>query len=432
MAGPAKAPADLFVVGANHKSSPVALRDRLFVEDAKLPAFYDAMRGAGIGQAIVLSTCDRVEIQGAHSDPAAASRTTVEWLARNAGLTTADLGEAIYQYRGADAARQIFAVAASLDSMMIGETQVAGQVRAGHRLARAAGMTGPELEAVLQSAYGAAKRIRLETSIGERPVSIAAAAVQLAHDVHGDLSRCAALLLGVGEMGESLVTRLREAGLSRLVITHPAASRAEATARRMGCHHHPFEQFAAAMPAADIVVTALGDGNTLISNDMMRQVLKARRRRPVFLIDAAVPTDIDPRVERLEDLFLYTLDDLEKVALSGLADREFAARAAWSILDTEVAAFLGGRRSRRAVPLLQSLRKHFENMRAEVLADGRADPAEATRRLINRLLHDPSEVMREMAGRTEDSRLAEHVIRRLFRLEVRSDEGTNEREESEE
>jgi glutamyl-tRNA reductase len=416
MAGSTEAPADLFVVGANHRSSSVALRDRLFVDDATLPAFFHAMREGGVRQAVVLSTCDRVEVQGAHGDPDAAFQLIAGWLAEHAGLPIHDVFAGLYLRRGSDAARQIFAVAASLDSMMIGETQVAGQVRAGHRLAQAAGMTGPELEAVLQAAYATAKRIREETSIGERPVSMAAAAAQLARDVHGDLSRCAALMLGLGEMGETLAARLLDAGLGRLVVAHPSANRSEAFARRLGCHHHPFDQFAAALPDADVVITALGDGRSLLTPEMMTQALQRRRHRPIFVIDAAVPADVDPAVDRLDDLFLYGLDDLEDVALAGRAGREAAAHAAWDILDAELAAYLERCRARRAVPALQQLRAHFERVRADVLASGEADPGEATRRLVNRLLHDPSEVLRQLAGDVAESR-AEALLRRLFRLE---------------
>ena len=428
MAGPVETVADLFVVGANHRSSPVALRDRLFVEDPALPALFDALKAAGVDQAVVLSTCDRVEVQGAHADPPTAAAVVAGVLAERAGTTADVVADSFYAHSGEDAVRHIFAVAAALDSMMIGETQVLGQVRAGHRLSQAAGLTGPELEAALQAAYGAAKRVRTETAIGERPVSIAAAAVQLSRDVHGDLDRCAALLLGAGEMGETLAQRLLDAGLSRLVVAHPTTSRAEAMARRLECHHHPFEQFAAALPAADIVITALGDGRVLVTSEMMTQALKQRRRRPMFLIDAAIPADIDPAVDRLENLFRYDLDDLEGAAMAGRADREAAARAAWEILDAEVAAFLDRRRSRRAAPALVALRRHFEAARDEVREAGGDDPAEATRRLVNRLLHDPSEALRGIAGRDGESAAAERLLTRLFGL----DEGGGKEEENEE
>ncbi len=416
MAGPVQTGADLFVVGANHRSSPIALRDRLFVDDAALPALFEGLKAAGIDQAVVLSTCDRVEVQGAHADPQAAARQIVRLLAERAGMAVDDVADSIYQHSGADAVRHIFAVAAALDSMMIGETQVLGQMRAGHRLSQAAGLTGAELEGVLQAAYGAAKRIRTETAIGQRPVSIASAAVQLSRDIHGDLDRSAALLLGGGEMGESLAMRLQDAGLSRLVVAHPVPSRGEDMARRLACHHHPFDRFAAALPAADIVITALGDGRVLVTPEMMTEALKARRRRPMFLIDAAIPADIDPAVNRLEDLFLYDLDDLEGAAMAGRADRAAAARAAWEILDGEVAAFLGRRLSRRAIPAVVALRHHFEAVRDEVLSSGGDDAAEATRRLVNRLLHDPSEALRGLAGRAAESAAAEALLKHLFRL----------------
>ncbi|MCP4329157.1 MAG: glutamyl-tRNA reductase [Alphaproteobacteria bacterium] len=420
MAGSALAPADLFVVGANHRSSSVVLRDRLFVEDSAAAEFFAALRAAGIGQAIVLSTCDRVEVQGAHPDPESAGRIIVDEFARRSGMAVADLSDAFYIHSGQQAMRQIIAVTASLDSMMIGESQVLGQVRAGHRLARASNMTGPELESALQAAYGAAKRVRAETAIGQRPVSIASSAVQVARDVHGDLDRCSALLLGVGEMGETLAMRLRDAGLSRLVVAHPTSSRAEAVARRLECHHHAFENFAAALPSADIIITSLGAGSSLLTSEMMESALRKRRRRPMFLIDAAVPADVEPAVNRLDDLFLYDLDDLENVALAGRAYREAASRQAWAIVDDEVRAFIGRQQARQIAPALVALRQHFDEVRAEVLSAGEDDAEEATRRLINRLLHDPSEVLRQLAADPGGSAEADRLVRRLFRLQDRS------------
>jgi len=431
MAGTERAPADLFVVGANHRSSSAMLRDRLFVEDAALPDFYDSLRASGIEQAVVLSTCDRVEIQGAHAEPERAAKAVLAALAERAGLTAeAIMGEA-YIHRGEEAVRQIFAVAASLDSMMIGESQVLGQVKAGHRLAQAAGMTGPELEAALQAAYAAAKRIRTETTIGERPVSIAAAAIQLARDLHGDLSRRSALLLGVGDMGEDLAERLLDAGLARLVVAHPSEARAEALARRLESHVHPFETFAVALSNVDIVVAALGTGRTIVTHEMLAQALRQRRRRPIFVIDVAIPSDVDPAVNRLDDAFLYDLDELESVALAGRADREAAAAEAWRILDQDLAAFLGGQVARQANEAIVALRRRFEVLRHEVLASAPDNAEEATRRLINRLLHDPSEALRALATDDPGARAgADRLLKRLFQLGVTEDRSEDEENEA--
>ena len=412
---PTERSAEFVVVGVNHRTGTAALRERLFVEEAALPELLERLRAAGIAQAVALSTCDRIEVQAAHDDAATASDRIAEVLAGQAGVAPAALAAQTYRLSGAAAVRQILAVAASLDSVVIGEPQVLGQVKASHRLARAAGMVGSELEACLRAAYATAKRVRRETAIGERAVSIAAAAAELARSVQGDLGRCGALLIGAGEIGELMVEQLRRAGLARLTVAHPSAPRAERIAHRLGCHHIPLDEVGAALPAADVVVAALGSGRHVVTAPMVGAALKARRQRPVLLIDAAVPGDIEPAVGGLDEAFLYDLEDLERVAMQGRATRVAATEAAWAIVDEAVAAFLRERAERVAVPAVVALRRHFESLRAEVLAGTGDDAAEATRRLINRLLHDPSEALRRMAGEAAaEAAAGERLLRRLF------------------
>ncbi len=423
MAGSPPGPAEFVVVGTNHRSSPVMLRDQLFIEDAAVPGFLERLRRDGVAQAIVLSTCDRVEVQAAHGEPDDAARGIISALAEQAELELGALAECHYTLKGEEAIRHIFAVAASLDSMVIGEPHVLGQVKAGHRLARAAGTIGPELEAVLQAAYGVAKRVRTETQIAERPVSIAAVAVQLARDLHGGLERCGALLIGPSDMGELMADQLLAAGLDRLVVAARTAVRAEAIARRFGCHFTPFEALATALDDADIIVTGLGAGGHLLTAEMVEAALKRRRRKPIFLIDVALPGDVEPAVSRLDGAFVYDLDDLERVAIAGRATREAAAQAAWRIIDEEVEAFLHSRRERAAVPVLKALRRHFEEVREDMLADiGTADAREATRLLVRRLLHRPTEALRKIAAEEDaagrgQGNMTERVLRRLFGLD---------------
>lgn len=409
----------LVVVGANHRSSSMMLRDRLFVEDAAAPAFLHHLRDKGVDQAVVLSTCDRVEVQAVHPDPAAAVRAIVECLAAHAGLAPSDLEGQVYRHEGPAALRQIFAVTASLDSLMIGEPQVLGQMKDAHRLARDAGMVGTELEAILQAAYGAAKRVRSETAIGEGPVSIAAAAVQLARGVHGDLDRCRGLLIGGGDMGELVAQDLAVGGLAHLSATHPMDSRAEAVARALGCHQAPYTDLESLLAEADVVMTSLGTRKHVVTAEMMSQALKRRRRKPVFLIDTGIPGDVDPAVGKLDGAFLYDLNDLERVAMEGRAGREGQARDAWRILDEELTAFRRDRAERAAVPALVRLRSHAEAVREAALKDAGGDADKATRLLINRLLHDPSEAMRHAAGAggPEEWQAMERLLVRLFRLE---------------
>jgi glutamyl-tRNA reductase len=259
--------------------------------------------------------------------------------------------------------------------------------------------------------------VRSETGLAEQPVSIAAVVVGLGRQLHGDLKRARGLLIGPGEMGELVVEQLRRAGLGGLAVAHPSARRAALIARRHQGHHMAFDELPAGLVAADIVVSALGSGRPVLTAPVMEQAIRARRHRPVLLIDVAVPADIDPEVDRFDDVFRYEIDDLERAAMQGRSTRAAAAEAAWNLIDEAIAGFLGRQAGRAAVPTIVALRRRFEAIREEILAERPADAASATRLLINRLLHDPSARLREMAARSPDEQVeAEKVLARLFRL----------------
>ncbi len=409
---------DILVVGLSHRTAEPALRDRLFLESAALPDALARLARRGIVEGLLLSTCDRCEVLAVAEPDAGAA--IAEELAALAGVPQGELAASLYRLKGAAAIRHVFAVAASLDSPVVGEPQVLGQVKAAHRLAAEAGMVGGELAAVLAAAYAAAKRVRSETAVAEQPVSIAAAAVQVARRVHGDLARAAALMIGVGEMGEMVVEQLRKAGLGRLTVAHPSARRAELAARRFGCHFMALDEVWTRLGEADIIVGALGAGRPAVSASAVAEALRHRRRRPVLLIDAALPGDIEPAVDNLAEAFRYDLGDLEGVAMQGRAERAAAAVGGWAVVDAAVADFLRSRAERAAVPALVALRRHFEAARVEALALG-GDAAGVTNRLINRLLHEPSQALREIAA--ADREAAERLLRRLYQLgERESDE----------
>ncbi|ANC92460.1 glutamyl-tRNA reductase [Azospirillum humicireducens] len=407
------------VIGASHRTCSGAVRDRLSTDEAEVAGMLDRLRAAGVGQAVWLSTCDRVEVQAVHERPNEAALAIAEAMADRVGLPTADLAPQLYTRTGIDAVRHLFAVACSLDSQIVGEPHILGQVKAAHRSAASAGMTGPELEAVLQAAYAAAKRVRSETPIAEGATSLAAAAIQVARDLHGDIRRCGALLLGLGDMGALVLEGLREAGLPRLTVAAPVDRRAEAAARRLDGHFAPWADLETAMTGADILVAAAGLGRYILTAPMMEAVLKRRRRRPVFVVDAAIPADVDPAVARMDGAFVYDLGDLERVALQGRVGREAATQAAWMIVDEAVSAFARDRAERAAVPAVAALRTHFEAERRRLLSGhGDLDAASATRLLVNRLLHVPSEALRALAADGSGEGLAERAAaeRLMFRL----------------
>ena len=406
------------VVGFSHRSSPAALREKLFVADGEMTGFLADLRGGGVSQAIVLSTCDRIEVQAMAEDAGAFAETFLRVLGARCGLSAGELGRHAVFLAGPDALRHVFAVAGSLESQIVGEPQVLGQVKEAHRRARDAGLIGPELDHALQAAYAAAKRVRNETAIGERPVTLASAAVQVARDVHGDLAASTTLLIGAGDMGELLLEHLRAAGVKRLLVSGPSPARATEIARLMNGHLVPFAPLVATLAEADIVVSAAGMGRFLIGKSDAEDALRRRRRRPILFFDLGVPTDIDPAIEPLDGAFRYDMDDLERVALSGRVSREEAAAEAWAIIDMELQAFARDRAGRSAGPAISALRRHFEEHRARVLMEAGGDAARATELLINRLLHEPSEVLRQLAadGDIGARQEAERLIAELFAL----------------
>jgi glutamyl-tRNA reductase len=408
----------LVVVGASHRSSALATRDLLFVEEEAVPQILAALQAAGCDQALLVSTCERTEVAAIARDPGVAAHHIPAVLAHHAGVPAAEIAPELYTFVGEEAVRHVFRVTASLDSLVIGEPHVQGQVKAAHQASQRAGMAGGELEAVVQAAYAVAKRVRSETGVTRGAVSIASAAAETARRLHGELDRCGALLLGTGEIGELIAETLAAKGLGHLVVIHPREKRAEAVARALGCHVGSYESLARCLVTADIVVTALGSRHVVLTAAMMQTTLARRRQRPVFMVDAALPGDIEPAVDRLDGIFRYTLGDLEEIAMQGRAYRESELRAALRIVDEAVELFVRERAARAAGPVLAALHGHFEAVREQALSDAGGDAEKATKLLINRLLHRPSAVLRALAIRSgahhRELDAAERALQRLF------------------
>jgi len=394
----------LFVIGANHTSSSLSLRDRLFVDDSDLPGALAGLRTMGLREAILVSTCDRVEIWGiGNSAPAEA------FLKARAEDMPAELS----LKQGEDAIAHIFAVASGLGSMVIGEPQVLGQVKACHKLARESEMIGATLEPLMQRAYTCAKQVRTDTKIGEGPVSLAGAARAIAQDIHGNLDRINVLLLGDGEMGMLLAEQLITAGVSNVTVLHRRLRRAESAAQYLDCHAATLDSLGQHIESADVLIAALGARQPTVTADLVRAGLKRRRYRPMFILDLALPGDVEASVNRLDDAFLYDLADLERVAVDTMGNREQAAQAAWKLVRTAVDDTLQSITEKSATPAIVALRNAFEAARAEALAEG-GDAEAITRRMVNRLLHRPSETLKSMAGEPGQTTDAERLLRRLF------------------
>lgn len=412
------------MLGVNQKVTPLALRDRLTLDDAALSELLNRLRVHGVTEALALSTCDRVEILAHGDDPQSLRHRLITALCEAGAVDPAELAGAMVDLMGPAAVTHLFRIAAALESQVIGEPHILGQIKAAHRLSRDAGTAGSAVEAVLQAAYAAAKRVRTETAIAEGPVSLAAAAVQVARDLHGDLGRCTILMIGVQEMGELIAEQLLASGVSALVVCARRRRRAEALAARLGGQVADHDRLMEALAAADIVISGSAGVGATLGEEALKTALKRRRNQPMFVIDVGIPGTVEPAVERLEAAFLYDLADLEGVAERGRASRDEAARAAGALVQEAALAFVRDRAERRAVPAIIALRALFDLERRRVLDEAPDDAEKATRLLVGRLLHAPSKALRQMAAEggedpgSEKDR-AEDLLRRLYNLEAR-------------
>ncbi len=319
---------DLLVIGMSHRSSPVALRERLAVEgEALVGAVRGLVEQTHLSEALLLSTCNRVEIY-AGTDERGIGAELRRWLADRAGETVDGF---LYEHRGEDATRHAFRVASSLDSMVVGEPQILGQVKEAFAAAKAAGVCGGLLERCLTTAFGVAKRVRSETEIAAGSVSVSSVASDLARKIFGDLEGRRVLLVGAGEMGEQAAKHLKKSGAS-LYVVNRSREKADALANEHGGHAQNLEALATELAHADVVIASTSSQRFVITHELMRGVTKARRHRPLFLIDIAVPRDVDPRVGDMDNVFLYDVDDLSKVAEENLSARQREAEKAEAIV----------------------------------------------------------------------------------------------------
>ena len=407
------------IVGVNHRTGAQLLRERLQGDAGDVLRLLGRCRESGILQAMAVATCDRCEVWCVTADPLQAKARLTELLAEAGGMSGTEIVPRLHDLTGDAALRYAFAVAASLESQIVGEPQVLGQVKELQQLAQHAGMCGPELDRILEAAYQVAKRVRSETGIAGQSVSMAACAVSVLRRMHGDLSGLGGLLIGDGDMAELIFDQVSAAGLKRWTMVHPQERRAKAWAERHQGHWRALADLPLALAGADLVVSALDIGSEAVSAKMVGTALKARKRKPIFLIDSGVPGDMDARIADLDDAFLYTLDDLERLAMAGRQHRANEAEEAWAIVEQSVASFRRQQTEQAAAPVIADLHRHFERHRAEVLAQPGIDAAEATRRLLARLLHQPSVALKAAAPAKD----LEAALRRLFELNDKEHDG---------
>ena len=418
---------DVTILGMSHRTSPVALRERLAVDGEALVAGVSSLaREARIDQALLLCTCNRVEIYMAGTEPEASTRAR-RWLEARAGEP---IDGYVYEHRGASAVRHVLRVASSLDSMVVGEPQILGQVKEAYAAAKASGVLGGFLDRCFTHAFAVAKRVRTETEIAAGSVSVSSIASDLARKIFGDLAGRRVLLIGAGEMGEQAAKHLGKSGAALYVINR-SPEKAEALAREHGGHARRIESLATELAQADVAIASTSSSRFVITPELMKGVIKARRHRPLVLIDIAVPRDVDPRVGDMDNVFLYDVDDLEKVAQENLSARQREAERAETIVSLEVAAFERWRATNELTPTIVGLRERVRHVLSSELE--RTLPrlnglGEVERRslekmidaMTNKLLHHP--ICELKAGaETEGGKALVDATRRLFDLDHASE-----------
>jgi len=418
----------LFLLGVSHRTAPVDLRERLDFSSRDVGAAVEtlAARAAGAAESVVLSTCNRSEIYVATADPARAREELVAFLSDYHQLPRDAFLPHLFTYDDAAAAHHLFRVAAGLDSLVVGEPQILGQVKDAFQVAAERHCTGPLLNKTFHSAFGVGKRVRTETAIGEGAVSVSFAAVALARKIFGRLQGRRVLVVGAGEISALTAQHLRSHGAAEIVITSRTAAHAEALATDVGGHAVPWGTMTAAIARADIVITATGSQRPIITRADVVAATGRRRADPLFIIDIAVPRDVDPTVGEIEQVFLYNVDDLQNIVQENLARRGAEIARAEAIVGEELARFTAWQRSRRAIPTVVALRQRFDDIRRAELQrlDGRFSglPPEArmrvdevTRLIVEKLLLEPTEQLKALPDE-ETQAIYTEAVNRLFRL----------------
>jgi glutamyl-tRNA reductase len=407
------------ILGINHKTAPVALREKVaFTEDRLGAALLTLRQELGVAEALILSTCNRTEVYW--SGTASGSQLS-QWLERHHG-NNLDLTASVYVHQESRAIEHTFSVASGLDSMVLGEVQILGQLKDAYRIAQESGSTGPILNKLFQAAFSAAKRVRSETRIGANAVSLASATVSLARRVYEDLSAHNVLLVGAGDMNALTARHFMSAGIKRMVIANRTLGRAQALAAELNAHAVPLSDLDQELAAADIVISCTASPEPLIAKRAVEAAIRARRRRPIFMVDMAVPRDIDPKVAELEDVYLFSIDDLQQLVDENIQQREVAAGGARLLINEEVARFLAESRAQDAGPAIRALRQQAEGIRQQTVEQARRMLAAGkstdevidylANTLTNRLLHAPTQALRQ-ASELADLALAETVTRLL-------------------
>ena len=404
------------MVGLNHKSCPRSLLEAFLIPDEDIPYFLEKICEWGLSEAAILSTCDRLEIISFHEQPPEVVEIFLRVLAEYNQRKVDTIQTALYQHSGENALKHLFKVCSSLDSQIIGEPQILGQVRSSYRFAANAGMLGNDLDKVFGAAFSAAKRIRAQTSIGEGPISLISSSLRIAREIHGELSRCNIVVFGAEELAILMATQFKNAGVSNLTILEDHTKRAELANRDLPAMVYGLDKSHKIVEETDIIISShFSSDKKSITKNMIQNAIQKRHKKPIFIIDLGVPSAVETEVSLINEVFLYNLDDLEQVASTNKSGRFMAALEGEKILNQEISKFITNTKQRNADPLIKDLRIAVESARKRVLKEKpNANNDEATVLLSKRLLHQPSEMIRKMATEGKLDWQTEMLIRSIL------------------
>jgi glutamyl-tRNA reductase len=418
----------LYITGVSHRTAPVEVRERLaFREESLAAALVDLKACEGVAEAVILSTCNRVEITISADDESDPQAIIDAYLAEQKAVDMDMLAPHLYRHEGKEAIHHLFRVAASLDSMVVGEPQILGQLKAAYAAAKDCGSVYGWLDGLMNRTFSVAKRVRSETGIGQMAVSVSYAAVELARKIFGSLANRTVMIVGAGKMSELAARHLRRSGASHVFVTNRTHERAVEMAKLFQGTPIEYNRFTAMLPEVDILISSSGAPHYILHKEEMQRVISARRNKPMFLIDIAVPRNIEPSVNEIDNVFLYDIDDLQEVVNSNLREREKEADRAESMVSEEVERMMARLKVAEVTPVIVGLQDQLEQIRAAEMDKVRRkfgpftpqqeQAMEAlTRGIINKVAHGPISALRLHAG-NPDSVHVVAAIRKVFHLQ---------------
>ena len=426
------------LIGVNHKTAPLEVRERLAISEKNLPeAVQRLVQYPGVEEGMIVSTCNRVELLARCTNGSTDMRG---FLRDYFQIDPAELEKHLYEYREADAIRHLFRVTSSLDSMVVGEPQILGQMKEAYAVARAVGAVNSQLDALVSRAFAVAKKVRTETAVASSAVSVASVAVELAQKIFGSLNGKQVYLVGAGKMSELAARHLLAHGAGSIFVANRTHERAQQLAQKFNGQAMRFDQLYETADKADIVITSTGAPHAIFRREHGEMFLARRKNRPMFFIDIAVPRDVDPELNKLDGIFVYDIDDLQQVVSTHVADRHREAQRAEDIITQEVQRFCERLQTLDVVPTIVSLQEHLETIRqaeidrvrgrlGELTAEQEMAVEALSRGIVNKIMHTPITTLKT-AARDPEATTVIDLVRRLFNLQQRKAGGEAREEQS--